>query len=117
MHVHDLVDYVSEEAEIAGRSAVKYIRGEKSRTANIRVDVDGKVRYTVPEVISEIIDTKLYFRVGSVMRDVSIVVKSGDKVLLKKKKQKLAPAEMETVTLTEEMIRSVDGGVISVSVE
>ena len=117
LHVHDLVDYVSEEAEIAGRSAVKYIRGEKSRTANIRVDVDGKVRYTVPEVISEIIDTKLYFRVGSVMRDVSIVVKSGDKVLLKKKKQKLAPAEMETVTLTEEMIRSVDGGVIRVSVE
>ena len=117
LHVHDLVDYVSEEAEIAGRSAVKYIRGEKIRTANIRVDVDGKVRYTVPEVISEMIDTKLYFRVGSVMRDVSIVVKSGDKVLLKKKKQKLAPAEMETVTLTEEMIRSVDGGVISVSVE
>ncbi|MBQ8322148.1 MAG: FAD-dependent oxidoreductase [Clostridia bacterium] len=117
LHVHDLVDYVSEEAEIAGRAAVKYIRGEKLRTNEIRVDVDGKVRYTVPKLISEAEDTKLYFRVGSVMRDVSVVVREGERVLLKKKKQKLAPAEMETVTLTKEMIESIDSGSISISVE
>ena len=52
--------------------------------------------------------TKVYFRVSNVYRDVKITVKAGDRVLLEKKKQKVAPGEMETVILTPDMLSSCD---------
>lgn len=108
LHVHDLVDYVSEEAVIAGEAAVRYIRGEKQHTAAIKLVTDGKIRYTVPQKISSPDKTKVYFRVANVYRDVKIVVRDGERVLLEKKKQKVAPGEMETVILTAEMLSSCD---------
>ena len=117
LHVHDLVDYVSEEAVIAGEAAAKYLSGEKTRKESIKLTADGKIRYTVPQVISEIADTSVYFRVSDVFRDVKVVVKAGDKVLLSKKKQKLAPAEMEKVLLTADMLASCEGESISFSIE
>ena len=48
LHVHDLVDYVSEEAVIAGKAAANYIRGKKNETISIPLSTDGKIRYTVP---------------------------------------------------------------------
>jgi NADPH-dependent 2,4-dienoyl-CoA reductase/sulfur reductase-like enzyme len=116
LHVHDLVDYVSEEAVIAGRAAAEFIRGERVCECDIRILVDGRVRYTVPEKITEYKDTSVYFRVSEVFRDKKIVVRSGEKLLLSKKANKLAPGEMETVKLTEKMLRECDGQ-ISVSIE
>ena len=53
LHVHDLVDFVSEEAEIAGRAAAAYVEGKKAAgDRNIRLVTDGKVRYTVPQCIT-----------------------------------------------------------------
>ncbi len=104
LHVHDLVDYVSEEAVIAGRSAVDFINGKTANNVNITLQTDGKIRYTVPQMIKRVKDTKVYFRVADVFRDARIVVKCADRVLISKKKQKLAPGEMETVTLTEAML-------------
>ncbi len=117
LHVHDLVDYVSEEAVIAGRAAVRYVRGETKRSEGIRLSVDGKIRYTVPQMITEKVDTTVYFRVADVYRDKKIVVKDGERVLISKKKQKLAPGEMETVKLTAEMLESVESGALTFSVE
>jgi NADH dehydrogenase FAD-containing subunit len=117
LHVHDLVDYVSEEASIAGHAAVKYIKGEKNGCECITLDTDGKIRYTVPQKITECRDTTVYFRVSDVFRDVKIVARVGDTVLLEKKKQKLAPAEMETVTLTAEMLEMAKGKNVSLSLE
>ena len=117
LHVHDLVDYVSEEAVIAGQAAARFLNGEKCRKVSIKLMADGKIRYTVPHIISEIADTSVYFRVADVYRDVKIVVRAGDKVLLSKKKQKLAPAEMEKVLLTADMLAAADGKTISFSVE
>ena len=104
LHVHDLVDYVSEEASIAGEAAVRYIKGEKQHGMALNLVTDGKIRYTVPQRITSFDKTKVYFRVSNVYRDVKIVVKSGERVLLEKKKQKVAPGEMETVVLTAEML-------------
>ena len=104
LHVHDLVDYVSEEAVIAGEAAVKYINGEKSHGMGLKLVTDGKIRYTVPQRITSTDKTKVYFRVANVYRDVRIVVRDGDRVVLEKKKQKVAPGEMETVLLTEKML-------------
>ena len=117
LHVHDLVDYVSEEAEIAGKAAVKYINGETAYGRNITLKTDGKVRYTVPQRISAEENVTVYFRVADVYRDIKIVVRDGDEVLVSKKKQKVAPGEMETVTLTKEMIAGIKSAEISFSIE
>ncbi len=117
LHVHDLVDYVSEEAVIAGESAVDFIRGTKECNADIKLTTDGKVRYTVPQRISAILETKVYFRVSDVFTDKKVTVRCGDEVLYQKKKQKLAPGEMETVTLTAEMLAKANGKALAFSLE
>ena len=113
LHVHDLVDFVSEESAIAGRAAASFVNGKKERSADITLKTDGKIRYTVPQRITLSSDTTVYFRVSDVFRDKKIVVRCGDRVLLEKKKIKLAPAEMETVVITKDMIDSVGSGEIS----
>lgn len=117
LHVHDLVDYVSEEAVIAGRAAVKYINGESSKSLKCTLTTDGKVRYTVPQIIRECADTTVYFRVADVYRDKKIVVRDGERVVISKKKQKLAPGEMETVKLTADMLSAVESGSLAFSIE
>ena len=117
LHVHDLVDYVSEESVIAGKAAVDYINGDSKKNILVNISTDAKVRYTVPQRLTEIKDTEIYFRVSDVFRDKKIVVREGERVILEKKKQKLAPGEMETVKLTAEMIEGIKSGEIKVSLE
>ena len=104
LHVHDLVDYVSEEAEIAGKAAVRYANGECAGDAHIKLTTDGKVRYTVPHFINEIKDTTVYFRVSDVFKNGCITVKDGERVVFSKKKAKLAPGEMECITIKSELL-------------
>ena len=59
----------------------------------------------------------VYFRVADVYRDVRIMVRDGDNVIINKKKQKVAPGEMETVSLTPEMLAKVESGTLSFSIE
>ena len=99
LHVHDLVDYVSEEAEIAGASAAAYIRGEASESINIPLSTDGKIRYTVPQTITQKKELRVYFRVADIFRNATVKVTDGDCVVYSRKKQKLAPGEMECITL------------------
>ena len=104
LHVHDLVDFVSEEAEIAGQNAANYILGKKEEKINVNLVPDGKIRYTVPQIITENKDVKVYFRVADVYKNCKVkVLKDGIEVY-SKKKVKVAPGEMETVTLTKDMI-------------
>jgi len=117
LHVHDLVDYVSEEAEIAGKAAVAYLEGKALSGRNIKLATDGKVRYTVPQRITAEENVTVYFRVADVYRDIRIVVRDGENVLVNKKKQKVAPGEMESLTLTAEMIAGVTGDTLSFSIE
>jgi len=118
LHVHDLVDYVSEESVIAGKAAVAFIRGERAeKRSPVSVKTDGRVRYTVPQMLTSDEDTTLYFRVSDVFRDKKIVVREGERVILEKKKQKLAPGEMETVKLTRDMIASIKSREIKISLD
>ena len=117
LHVHDLVDFVSEEAVIAGKAAVKYINGEAEKTSPISISTDGKVRYTVPQKITAKEDTTVYFRVSDVYRDKKITVREGNRVILEKKKQKLAPGEMESIKLSAKQISEITSGNISFSLE
>ena len=130
LHVHDLVDYVSEEAGRAGKFAAEYIRqtagdgaGTASAEQNSTTQADsaaaangsigiplipsGGVRYTVPQSIrlSHMEDTLLVrFRVGSVFTDAVLTVTAGDTCLLRQKKKKLAPGEMQQIILKKSAI-------------
>lgn len=106
LHVHDLVDYVSDEAEIAGKAAVDYINGIKEDALQIVVKTDGKIRYTVPQVITKKKDVAVYFRVSNIYKNVVIKVSDGDNVLLTKKKIKVAPGEMESINLKKEIFEN-----------
>ena len=90
----------------------------KAGTAiNIPIKTDGKIRYTVPQRFTECNKTVLYFRTAGVYNNAVVNVRDGDKIICSKKKRKLLPAEMETITLTEEMICSVNSGCLSVELE
>ena len=117
LHVHDLVDYVSEEAAIAGRAAAEFIKGNTSSDKSIKLVTDGKVRYTVPQRISANEDVTVYFRVSDVYRDIRITVRDGEKLLVNRKKLTVAPGEMETVTLTSEMINGICGDTLFFAIE
>ena len=108
LHVHDLVDYVSDEAEIAGKNAAEYINGYKYETVSIPVTTDGKVRYTVPQLITKKKDVTIYFRVSDVFKDVSINVYGDEKLLISKKKKKVAPGEMETLKIKKELFEGIN---------
>ena len=108
LHVHDLVDFVSEEAEIAGKSAAQYIKGETEDAVDVNIKTDGKIRYTVPQKITKDKDITVFFRVADVYKNVKVnVVKNGEKVY-SKKKIKVAPGEMESVKLTKDMFAGAD---------
>ena len=109
LHVHDLVDFVSEEAKTAGRNAAKYVADNCHITADIMIEiraVDG-VRYTVPcSVNPERMDNAITvrFRVERVFRDSYISVYFDDERVQHLKKKVLAPGEMEQITLRKDMI-------------
>ena len=71
----------------------------------------------VPQRITAAEDVRVYFRVADVYRDEKVVVRDGEKIIYSKKKQKLAPGDMETVTLSADTIKAVESGKLSFSVE
>lgn len=128
LHVHDLVDHVSEEAARAGSHAAEYIRAWDKRDQSIQVEsrlgeqeekerrilveaVEG-IRYTVPQVIrpAHMEDSlTLRFRVGKVFRDAYVSVYAKGDRILHKKKRKLAPGEMEQVVLKKSDLTAIVG--------
>jgi NAD(P)H-nitrite reductase large subunit len=123
LQVHDLVDYVTEESQIAGEGAAKYIlsksRNRGRNGKDIHVKAENGVRYVVPQNINRSTDkdVKIYFRVADVYKDKRVVVKCGDEVLYDKKKRKLAPGEMENVTVKLEDIAKLSSNEITVRLE
>jgi len=108
LHVHDLVDFVSEEAEIAGVSAAEYIKGIEADKINIPITTDGKIRYTVPQVITRKKEINVFFRVADVYHDAIIRVYGDGKEILKVKKLKAAPGEMESIKIKENLLDGVE---------
>lgn len=100
LQVHDLVDFVTQESQIAGKGAAQYLAGKENAKSVPLQGING-VRYTVPQHIdlNEKDDVKVYFRVANVYRNKRIVVTCGDKQLYNRKKIKLAPGEMESVPI------------------
>ena len=103
LHVHDLVDFVSEEATLAGENAAKFVQTEAAAApATVEIKAENGVRYTVPQSLNpETMADKLTvrFRVADVYKDRYICVYYDDKLIRKTKKRVLAPGEMEQVII------------------
>lgn len=104
LHVHDLVDFVSQEAELAGRSAAEYARaGGAEPGRRIRVKAGPGVRYTVPQLVDagnmpEAVTVR--FRVTDVLRGYAAKAALDGRELAGRKKRVFAPGEMEQLTVT-----------------
>ena len=113
LHVHDLVDYVSEEAAAAGRAAVRYLaQGEAASRHEIPVTFEGGIRYTVPASIDPALvqdDLVIRFRVGGVMKKRVVKLYLGQDPVLSRKRPVMAPGEMEELKLTREMLAAHPG--------
>lgn len=105
LHVHDLVDYVSEEAERAGKQAARYLSGGGASCGYVKLLTGYGVRYTVPQMI----DVKnmsgeavVRFRVADVYRGKSLALYYGEKQIKKLKKRIMAPGEMEQIIIKKD---------------
>lgn len=108
LHVHDLVDYVSQEATTAGKNAALYIqKGSSKDVKTVEIlPVDG-VRYTVPKFIrpTEMDDTlTVRFRVGAVYKNCAIATYFDDELISRRKRPVMAPGEMEQVILDKKKL-------------
>ena len=104
LHVHDLVDFVSEEAAAAGRNAAVYVKGERTAAEGkvVRMNPTDGVRYTVPASIRpDQMDDQLTvrFRVGGVYKNCYVCVYFDDECVSRRKRPVVAPGEMEEVKL------------------
>ena len=115
LHVHDLVDYVSEEAGRAGQNAVKYINnGCKAFDDAQVIDIVATqgARYTVPSTINvERMDDLLTvrFRVGDVYKNSFVSVYFDDERIMHNQKRIMAPGEMEQIILRKSQIQEHAG--------
>lgn len=105
LHVHDLVDFVSEEAAAAGRAAVRYLaNGPQDRGREIPITFEGGPRYTVPASIDPKRvegDLVIRFRVGGVMKNRRVRLYLDDEAVVSRKRPVMAPGEMEELKLTQ----------------
>ena len=116
LHVHDLVDFVSLEAEKMAKGVVQYLSAgnpsddtdEKTvsglANAEISIETGGFVGYTVPQKITGETDVVLSFRPRKPMRDAYVDVYQGENLVASKKYVKLLPAEMEKITISAEKL-------------
>ena len=110
LHVHDLVDYVSGEAAIAGANAARYVQKDlQPEKYPIRLLAKGGVRYTVPSTIDvERMGEEqiVRFRVGNVYKNAKVCVYFNDTCVSRQMKKVLAPGEMEQVKLKKEKLKA-----------
>lgn len=115
VHVHDLVDFASQEAQKAGKAAAKYISGKLNHGKYTNIKNGKGISYTVPQKFDfDCIDESLtiFMRVSNVCKNKVVLIKSGDRVLTKLKKIHLAPSEMEKIVLKKELLDNLESDVV-----
>ena len=109
LHVHDLVDYVSEESNLAGLGAARYLKGELNEEGAVTVTKNGNgISYVVPQQYRlDNIEDKIAFkfRVRKPYSGVKLVIKADGEVIKSMVKPHLLPAEMETIKLPKSVLK------------
>ena len=121
VHVHDLVDFVSAESEKAGSAAGAYVQnGEAQSERVLKTQPGNQIGYVVPQKIrcaSVDKGVELSFRVRNVGKNVAIVIKDGENVIAKFKREHVAPGEMEKVMIPKVLLDRITGDIVSVSLQ
>lgn len=108
LHVHDLVDFVSQEAETAGKHAAEYVKeGRTDAGRDIPIMTASGVRYTIPETMNPVRMEEAHtvrFRVGDVYQNCYVSVYLDGKRVFHRKRPVLAPGEMEQIVLQKEQL-------------
>ena len=109
LQVHDLVDYVSDEAERAGIGAAAYVLGENKGSVSVSTKAGKGVRYVLPQTVHTDSgkDTALFLRVTEPFGKVRFTVTAGDEVLATAQRLKAAPGEMEKLIIPAEKLARV----------
>lgn len=116
LHVHDLVDNVTKESRIAGFFAAEYIKEQDKNSNYVDVKYDKNISYVLPNIVSSnAVEIQIKLRVKKPIKNASILIKSGEKILKKQNCFVLIPSEMEIlkIKLSEELIDSIYLEVIS----
>lgn len=119
VHVHDLVDFVTQESQRAGRAAALYAKNGEPQGPCVAVENGSAVNYTVPQKIrTDNVDkfVEIFFRVNFVYTNMVIQISSGGEVLASFKREHMAPGEMEKVAFPKALFPKIRDGKITVSV-
>lgn len=117
VHVHDLVDYVSEESARAGVGAARRIAGNLPEASGISVEAGNAVSYVVPQHIRNSEDEKtvpLFFRVRRMLKKVRIEISDGKNLLASYPREYMAPGEMEKLFLPRKLLQDCTRIVVSI---
>ncbi|SET28665.1 Thioredoxin reductase [Natronincola peptidivorans] len=121
VHVHDIVDWVTEESQRAGKSAAKYVKNQlHSDSIEVYTQAGTGIGYVVPQRIKlDHIENalSLFMRVDKIYKDIHIVVKADDKPIKKIKKVFSTPAEMETVKVPMHILKGQEVKKITVEIQ
>ncbi len=101
LHVHDVVDFVTEEGRLAGHSAALYLKDKLPNGNYVNLIPQENINYALPQKINLKTSDKIIikFRVKKPLKDSNIIVESGDKTIKQLFKPVLIPSEMETIDL------------------
>jgi NADPH-dependent 2,4-dienoyl-CoA reductase/sulfur reductase-like enzyme len=108
LHVHDIVDFVSLEAEKAGKSAAEYVLGKCRVVKRIPVETGNKIRYVLPQSICRGVDVELSIRVTDPAEDVNVGLFDGETLLKTTNLRKVHPAQMIKIKLDGTQTRGIN---------
>jgi hypothetical protein len=119
LHVHDVVDFVTDEGRDAGRGAANYIKGLTEKKKHITVKPGNGVSYVIPQFIETDLnnDITFKFRVRKPIKNVFVNFKSGDTLIQKVVKPVLIPSEMVMIKLSKDKLANIKGEEIEVGLE
>ena len=109
LHVHDLVDFVTSEGALCGKSIARYLNNQLDTLNKINITSGNGVSYVLPKTMYLNTDTtfKLNFRVTKPYKDVELIIKQNNQIIKKQKKAYLIPAEMESVIILKKDVESL----------
>ena len=119
LHVHDVVDFVTDEGRDAGRSAARYIKGEINKSQKIKINPGNGVSYVIPQFIETGLDhdVTFKFRVRKPIKNVFVNFSSNGEVVHKVVKPVLIPSEMVMIKVSKDKLMNVKGEEIEVGLE
>ena len=115
LHVHDVVDFVSDEARLAGRSAAYYLKNQiNNQNKKINIKPGKGLSYVLPQFVLEdsLVDIVIKFRVRKPVTDQIVFVKAGEEVLMKAIKPVLIPSEMTMIKLNKDKLVGIKDDIV-----